>query len=264
MRGRTIAVLATFALAALPAPAEESERFSRGGEVVPYRGTPHPNQDVLLVSGEGGWDQGVADLPVVEVRATAGHSDLLAFVASGDGGWATLDKEVAAVLADKGIPVVGLDTLRYYWQPRPPEESARALERILHHYLTKWRKERVLLIGYSRGAGVLPFMASRLPEDLVERVDLIALLGPEPEITFEFHFTDWISSVPRGNSRPVQPEVEKLRGTKLLCVYGADESDSLCPRLPPGLARLDKRPGGHHFAGDYRAIADRILAEVGN
>jgi type IV secretory pathway VirJ component len=264
MKGRTIAVLATFALAALPARAEASELFSRGGEVALYRGTPHPGRDVLFVSGDGGRNQGVADLPVVEVRATAGHSDRLAFVASGDGGWASLDKEVAAVLAGKGIPVVGLDTLRYYWRLRPPEESARALERILRHYLAKWRKERVLLIGYSRGAGVLPFMASRLPGDLMKRVELIALLGPEPDITFEFHVTDWINSVPRGDSRPVQPEVEKLRGTKLLCVYGADESDSLCPRLPPGLAHLDKRPGGHHFGGDYQAIADRILAEVGN
>jgi type IV secretory pathway VirJ component len=205
----------------------------------------------------------VADLPVVEVPATTGRSDALAFVASGDGGWAGLDRQVAGVLADKGIPVVGLDTLRYYWQPRSPEESAQALERILRHYLAKWQKKRVLLIGYSRGADVLPFMASRLPEDLAKRVDLIALLGPAPGITFEFHYTDWISSAPRGSTRPVQPEIEKLRGKKILCVYGADESDSVCRRLPPGLALLDERPGGHHFGGDYRAIADRILAEAG-
>ena len=207
---------------------------------------------------------GVADLPLVEVPATAGHSDLLAFVASGDGGWASLDREVATVLAGEGVPVVGLDTLQYYWQPRSPDESGRALERILRYYLEKWRKERALLIGYSRGADVLPFMASRLPEDLAKRVALIALLGPGPSINFEFHYTDWISSVPRGKTWPVQPEVEKLRGMKLLCVYGADESDSICPRLPPGLARLDRRPGGHHFGGDYRAIADRILAEAGH
>jgi len=204
----------------------------------------------------------VADLPVVEVPATAGRSEALAFIASGDGGWASLDKQVAGVLAGKGVPVIGLDTLQYYWQPRSPEESARALERILRHYLAKWQKERVILIGYSRGADVLPFMASRLPEDLAARIDLIALLGPGPEISFEFHYTDWISTKPRGNTQPVQPEVEKLRGKKLLCVYGADETDSVCPRLPAGFARLDERPGGHHFGGDYRAIADRILAEA--
>lgn len=205
----------------------------------------------------------VADLPVVELPVAAGErSEALAFIASGDGGWAGLDKDVAEVLASKGVPVVGLDTLQYYWQPRSPEESARALERILRHYLPKWRKERVLLIGYSRGADVLPFMASRLPADLADRVDLIALLGPEPQVAFEFHYVDWIGGAPPENALPVEPEIEKLRASKLLCVYGAEETDSVCPRLPAGLARLDERPGGHHFGGDYRSIAARILAEA--
>jgi type IV secretory pathway VirJ component len=205
----------------------------------------------------------VGDLPIVEVPATEGSSDRLAFIASGDGGWASLDKQVGGVLAARGIPVVGLDTLQYYWRPRSPEESARALERILRHYLAKWQKQRVLLIGYSRGAEVVPFMASRLPHDLADEVDLIALLGPGPQIAFEFHLADWISDSERPNGYPVVPEVEKLRGRKLLCVYGADEADSICPRLPAGLASLDERPGGHHFGGDYRAIAERILREAG-
>jgi len=236
-------------------------RLLKGTQSAAFEPGAGPSESAVHTRPPGA--PGVADLPVVEVPATAGHSDALAFMASGDGGWASLDKQVADVLAGQGIPVIGLDTLQYYWQPRPPEESARALERILRHYLAKWRKERVLLMGYSRGADVLPFMASRLPEDLSQRVDLIVLLGPEPVITFEFHYTDWISALPRGNSQPVQPEIEKLRGKKLLCVYGADEADSVCPRLPPGLAHLDRLPGGHHFGGDYRAIADRILAEVG-
>jgi len=203
----------------------------------------------------------VEDLPLVEVPATAGDSDTLAFIASGDGGWASLDKQVAGVLAAKGVPVVGLDTLQYYWHPHSPEQSARALERILRHYLAKWQKQRVLLIGYSRGADVLPFMASRLPDDLVARVDLIALLGPAPGVAFEFHAIDWLRAS-SGDAKPVQPEIEKLRGRRILCVYGADETDSVCPRLPPGLARLDERPGGHHFGEVYRAIAERILDEA--
>jgi type IV secretory pathway VirJ component len=212
--------------------------------------------------GVPGERSSIADLPLVEVPATAGHSDRLAFIASGDGGWASVDKEIASVLAARGVPVVGLDTLQYYWQPRSPEESARALERILRHYLATWSKQRVLLIGYSRGADVLPFMASRLPADLADRIDLIALLGPGTSTTFEFHYSDWIRP-PSADTTRVQPEVEKLRGKRLLCIYGADESNSLCPQLPAGLARLDPRPGGHHFGGDYRSIAERILQEAG-
>jgi len=94
-------------------------------------------------------------------------------------------------------------------------------------------------------------------------VDLIAFLGLEPEISFQFRYADWVRSSPGGDGMAVKPEVEKLRSHRMLCVYGADEADSLCPRLPPGLASLDRRPGGHHFGSDYEAIAERILREAG-
>lgn len=203
----------------------------------------------------------IADLPLVEVPASAGQTDSMAVMVSGDGGWASLDKQVSEVLAGKGIPVVGLNSLKYYWQPRPPEASALALARIVRHYPAKWQKSRVLLIGYSRGADVLPFMASRLPEDLMSQVTLIALLGPATSATFEFHVSDWLHNQ-QSITSPLQPEIEKLRGKAILCVYGDNETDTVCPLLPAGLAILDKRPGAQHFGGTYRSIAERIVTEA--
>lgn len=63
----------------------------------------------------------VSDLPVIEVAAQPGtSSELFAVLLSGDGGWAGLDKEVAAALSKSGVPVVGVDSLRYFWTPRTP------------------------------------------------------------------------------------------------------------------------------------------------
>jgi type IV secretory pathway VirJ component len=204
----------------------------------------------------------ITDLPLVEVPASAGQTNIMAVMVSGDGGWASLVEQVAGVLASNGIPVVGLNSLKYYWQPHSPDESAQALTRILRHYLAEWGKTRILLIGYSRGADVLPFMASRLAEDLASRVDLIALLGPATTITFQFRVSDWLVKQ-RSDGLPVQPEIEKLRGKTILCIYGVDESDTVCPQLPAGLAILDKRPGAHHFNADYQSVADRIVTEAG-
>ena len=205
----------------------------------------------------------VADLPLVEVPAPGGEGDTLAVVVSGDGGWASLDREVGQVLAARGIPVVGLDSLRYFWTRRTPEEASQALARILAHYLREWKRKKAILVGYSRGADVVPFLANRLPEDLLAQLRLIALLGPGLQVDFEFHLSDWLEDATRPTSRPVLPEVEKLRGRGILCVYGQQEPASLCPRLAPGLAVLDPRPGAHHFGGDYEAIARRILSEAG-
>ena len=204
----------------------------------------------------------LADLPIVEVNASGSVSDLMAVMVSGDGGWAGIDREVADVLAGKGVPVVGLNSLAYFWTKRTPDGSARDLERILDHYLSRWKKEKALLLGYSLGADVLPFMASRLPKELLGRVCLIALLGPGRQADFEFHLTDWLGSSADRTTYPIRPEVQKLKGTKLLCLYGEEEMDSLCRDLEPSFAKVVAMRGAHHFGGNYDAIGETILSEV--
>ena len=202
----------------------------------------------------------VGDLPLVEVPAKQPAGDLLAVIVSGDGGWAGIDHDVANVLAGKGVPVVGLNSLQYFWNARTPDGAAADLQRIARHYLGAWGKQQLLLVGYSLGADVLPFMASRLPPDLLGRVRLIVLLGPSRMTSFEFHLTDWLGGS-GGGDRPVLPEVAKLRGRPLLCLYGQEEKDSLCTEIG-GLGNAVALQGSHHFGGDYVALADRILREA--
>jgi Type IV secretory pathway, VirJ component len=114
----------------------------------------------------------------------------------------------------------------------------------------------VLLVGYSLGAEVLPFMASRLPPDLRSRVRLVALLGPGRTATFEFHVGEWLGRAVHGP--PTAPEIDRLAGLRVLCLYGTDETDSACPLVHRGPV-VERVPGGHHFGGSYTSLADRIL-----
>ena len=57
----------------------------------------------------------------------------------------------------------------------------------------------------------------------------------------------------------VAPELERLRGMRVLCVYGKDEKESLCRLADTTVVRVDQRAGRHHFDGDYDAIASEIL-----
>lgn len=202
------------------------------------------------------------DLPLVEVPAagTAAAQDLVAVIVSGDGGWAALDKGLGAALAARGIPVVGLNSLRYFWSPRTPEGAARDLDRILRHYFTAWGKSRALLVGYSFGADVLPFLASRLPADTRARIAGVGLLGLGTQADFEFHVTSWLG---RGGDRgyPTAPEIRRLEGLRVACVEGADEPDSACRSLP-SWARVLTVPGGHHFGNDYARLGAELLAAI--
>ena len=157
-----------------------------------------------------------------------GSSQKLALFLTGDGGWAGLDKGVAGRFAERGIATIGFDSRRYFWHKKSPEQSARDVERVLRHYLATWKKTEVMLVGYSFGADVLPFIANRLPLDLRSRLTTITLLGPEPGTSFEVHLMDWLPGVGSGGL-PVQPEIQALGNLPVLCVYGEGESDALCP-----------------------------------
>jgi type IV secretory pathway VirJ component len=197
-------------------------------------------------------------LPLIEVPATRGNSDTLVVFVSGDGGWASIDKSMSRVLADHGMPVVGLNALQYFWKKRTPDEASHDLQRILETYLPKWKKDRVLFVGYSRGADVLPAMINRLPQHLQSRTRMIALLGASPKVEFEFHVGDWMRTSSKSGSL-VKPEVDKLLSNNIICIYGEDDKDSLCPALKgPRISTLMLK-GAHHFDGGYDKLATIIL-----
>jgi type IV secretory pathway VirJ component len=196
-------------------------------------------------------------LPLVEVPATRGTSDTLVVFVSGDGGWAAIDREISAVLAADGMPVAGLNALQYFWTKRTPDAASRDLGTIIDRYLDVWHKARVLLIGYSRGADVLPAMVSRLPAETQAKIRMIALLGPGPKAEFEFHVADWMRNGSGG--LPVRPEVDKLGSQHILCLSGEDDRDSLCRELAgrPHIEVLILK-GAHHFDGGYDRLGRMI------
>jgi len=202
----------------------------------------------------------LGDLPVVEIPAQPGvtQSDEFALIMSGDGGWAGIDQDIAAALTATGIPVVGLDSLRYYWTARTPEGLAADTDKLIRYYLAHFNKKRVLLVGYSQGADVLPFAVNRLPAATRSSVALAAILGMSEHALFEFHVSSWIADSKSGPA--TMPEVNRITGMPVLCIYGADENDSLCPQLDPNKIIIVKVKGGHHFDGDYTGLAQHILA----
>jgi type IV secretory pathway VirJ component len=199
----------------------------------------------------------IKDLPVTEVPAS-GATDEFALLLSGDGGWAGLDQELAARLAASGVPTVGFNSLKYFWTERTPDETARDVARVLRHYLAAWNKQRVILVGYSFGADVLPFVVNRLPPDLRARLASVNLLGIDSNASFEVRIADWVGGDNAG--APTRPELAALAPVPVLCIYGAGESDSICPSLPAGSVAREQIGTGHHFGGEYDRLADRILA----
>ena len=203
-----------------------------------------------------------AHLPLHVVEARGARSHTIGVILSGDGGWAAIDKQLADTLAAHGITVVGLDSRSYFSTQRDPDGASKDLAWIARRYLSQYGADSLILVGYSHGADVLPFMTSRLPRDLLGRVRVVALLGAAPNANFKFHLIDLISNKKRKDDLMTVPEIEKLAaaGVRVWCVYGTDESESACPSVASvhGVT-VTAMPGGHHFDKEYGVIGTHLL-----
>ena len=230
-------------------------------------------EDALVPTPEGGLDDRLAallapaladsaasplaGLPLVELpTSTAGPA--MAIVYSGDGGWRDIDKDIAGRLQELGVPVVGVDSLRYFWTERSPEAAAADLGQIIAHYREAWDRKQVILIGYSFGADVLPFLVNRLSEAERSALSRISLLALSRTADFEIHVTGWLGVDAHADSVPTPPELARMPAPIVQCFYGAEETDSACMLPELKGAQIVRTPGGHHFDGDYGKLADAI------
>lgn len=206
-----------------------------------------------------GRDGNALSIPVVEVPAGQ-TTDTITLFLSGDGGWRDLDRDVAGEMAKLGYPVVGIDTLRYYWQHKTPEQSAADLSELMQHYRQKWGTKRFVLTGYSFGADVLPAIYNRLPEEDQKRVDAVILLAFARSGSFEIEVEGWLGK--EGQEAPTGVEMAKMPASKVVCIYGVEEADESGCTDQSAVGERVKLPGGHHFDENYPALAKRLIGEI--
>lgn len=235
-------------------PRDWAPQFLDGYTRIAAAGAARPVSDAL------------ADLPVTEVPAAPGVapapgcSDCVAVLLSGDGGWSGLDQDLAAGFAARGIPVVGFNSLRYFWQPRTPAQTTADVQRVIAHALQRFGRARVLVVGYSFGADVLPFVVNRLPESFLSRLASVNLLGLSREAVFEVRVADWITGGrQRDDTLPVVEEILRMPALRTRCFWGDGEEDDPCPTLPRNRVVGERVGRGHHFSGDASALVERML-----
>jgi type IV secretory pathway VirJ component len=217
------------------------------------------------------------ELPAL-TAAPAGQEDLLVVIYSGDGGWWDLDQRLGAVFTQRGIPVAGVSTFKYFWRYRTPDESAHDLDGLLDQYTRQWSKRRVLLIGYSFGADVLPTIVGKLRPDNRDKLTQLVLLSASRDVNFEIelegymqqgwwtththNFLQWLNPVVHTDA---MPPIAALGGRPpMACYYGAEDAeDSGCtdPKLP-SFVTVYKKPGSHHFDENYEALATELIQRM--
>ena len=204
----------------------------------------------------------VDGLPIIEIPPASGRANTLVIVLSGDGGWADIDKSMARVFSANAMAVVGMNARAYLSPAKTPAQSATDVGRIARHYAAKWHTRRLVLVGYSRGAMMAPFVVNRLDADVRAQLVLTAMLGLPMTANFQFHLIDLVRDVKRDDDIAVMPELERMRGLRMLCAYGTQEKERACFAADDALLTKVAITGGHHFDGDYEALARIIIRAI--
>jgi type IV secretory pathway VirJ component len=203
-----------------------------------------------------------APAPPLILEPPRGAGDTLAILYSGDGGWAAADSGIARALSQQGVAVVGIDSLRYFSGAPTPAQASEDLASIIIKFGNLWERPKVVVAGYSFGAGAAPIITEGLPPPVRAKVKVVALISPLAWGSLRFSPSSWLDIAPRG-AQPLPRVLASLKPTSVLCLYGDADRASACPTFPVGLVREAPLVGGHHLAGQYRRISDAIVQSLG-
>ncbi len=159
---------------------------------------------------------------------------------SGDGGWATIDERLATYLSAHGVSVVGLSSLRYFWNTKTPEQTGADVRKISDVLADEGVPQFVG--GYSFGAEVTPFALETWAAADRRRIKGEMLIAPGETASFEISTLDWVRRA-KDTPRRVADAVGRV-GIPTFCLAGQTEDphDTACDDL--GRGRDRRAPAG--------------------
>jgi len=201
-----------------------------------------------------------ARLPLVVDEAAPAPGDAFVVWYSGDVGWGQADSALAPRLAARGLPVVGVDSMHYFWRRRSPEAAAEDLEAVIQTYARKWGRRDVVLVGYSFGGAALPLIIPHLSPEARARVRRLVLLAPSRKGELVLRPWTWLEISGFGAPR-LADEMAQMGPMPTLCISDPHDGVAACGALKG--TPVVNVSGGHRFNGAYDAVADAIAAGSG-
>jgi type IV secretory pathway VirJ component len=198
--------------------------------------------------------QSTQNLPIIESKST-GNSDYYVIFLTGNGGYRKLAQSVTQFLNSKNISVLAVNIKKYLWSEKSPDQIACDLETLIDRYNNKWSRKKVVFLGYSMGAEILPFAIDCMEDKYMhELIDMI-LIGPWQKATFKVKIEDYFFEINKGTD--IYEELLKMKTEKAYVICD-DNKFSICRKDLDGVIDHDFLGGGHHFGGDYSSLTKLI------
>ncbi len=209
------------------------------------------------------WSGGYLDRSATQrfpAEARAAPVDALFF--SGDAGMRFgVGPFIARALAARGASVTAVSTSTLFRYGATRNELDRRVAEAVARAERSAGSRKLVVIGQSYGADVLQTGLAHLPAGLRQRIAGVVLIVPGAGTYFR--------ADPLGLAYALKPDsrstetVSAIVWAPLTCLYGADETDSVCPLLRMRNAAVVPLPGGHYLNHDKPGVAAAVLRAAG-
>ncbi len=197
----------------------------------------------------------------VAVFNSGREGNLAALFVSGDAGLRFgTGPLVVKALADRGIPIVAVSSPPLFRTRKTKQEIASIITSQVRRALEQTKARQLVLIGQSYGADVLQTGLSSLPEDLRSRMALLILIVPGRGVFFRADPSGLLYfSTPDSDGTLT---ARTLTWLPVTCIYGRQETESLCPTVDqPNFTTIGMH-GGHFLGHDATGLVDHVLSAV--
>ena len=127
--------------------------------------------------------------------------------------------------------------------------------------MQQWNKSSFVLIGYSFGACVAPFIAEYFPVELKEQLNAVYCLSPDETGDFEIHITDMLD-YKTSEKYNVLEEMKKIKLLNPVCIFGEEEDSDLRNHFTAAGVKVETLPGSHHYDNDFAAVAGIVIKDL--
>ena len=195
-------------------------------------------------------------LPVSAYKGSL-SSKTLFFYISGDGGLNNFfSRTLMQQFRQQGFSIIGLNSKSYFWSKKTPEQAANDIGIVINTYLKKWNCQDFVLIGYSFGADVAPFIQMRFPSSLASHAKHIILMSPSQKTDFEIHLLSGLGLYTNKGLNVVS-EINKLTLPATL-LFGRNEKGFPVESITAKSVKTIKVPGGHHYQWNVTEVVKQI------
>jgi len=198
--------------------------------------------------------QPTKNIPTIESVA-AGKCDYYVIFLTGDFGFMNFDKEIVHYLNVRHVSVVVLNSKNYFRSAKSPAQLGHDFAFLINQYNRKWNQHKVVLMGYSMGAEVIPFAVNRLEEKSRLQLSDIILIAPGQKAIFRLKPTDYLFEEKKGTD--IYSELVKMRAQRSYIICD-DSPYSIRKKNLDGVCDHDFLGGGHHFGHNYALLSKLI------